>query len=398
MTVPPPPTDRLNEQSGPPEESPPPRSVPRMEPPSYEALDMAPPAAPPEAPASDLAQLPGSAVNDEAWFNHLRLLRTEVQDLRSVLDSIRRGESSLQRYAEYIKLSCLQIDDLVAALEGDDTIRRIQNTWEKMKTCPLLQDPSGVSDTQTQIQHLIMLDSQCRELVYWTAYKTIPQRLKQWLAATQPGYAIPFHAVFEDEVPDLEDRQKILNALAWSPNVIGGGIIDPITGLIYRYSESFDKRLRSLGIALGALAVATLLIFLAGMLPPLNGAATSWLMLGWAALLTGTLIHIGVGVSKRMRGQGAIPVVLPTGRFLLLVDAKLGEILFKIVMALVGFLGFVYATGFSERSQFGSFLLNAFLVGYSLDSFVEIFGATIDQRTAALQSNLSKRLEIRSGS
>jgi hypothetical protein len=70
------------------------------------------------------------------------------------------------------------------------------------------------------------------------------------------------------------------------------------------------------------------------------------------------------------------------------VNVKLGIILLRILMALIAFFALVYASGLPGKEELGTFLLNALLVGYSLDSVVDLFGAGMDQRAAAQQATL----------
>ena len=42
-----------------------------------------------------------------------------------------------------------------------------------------------------------------------------------------------------------------------------------------------------------------------------------------------------------------------------------------------------------------AFAFNAFLAGYSLDSVVELFGSSMDQRSAAQHANLKQQMGVR---
>jgi hypothetical protein len=75
-------------------------------------------------------------------------------------------------------------------------------------------------------------------MVFVIGAETIPSRLNDWLQKAQPGYYVPFHLVFEDEIPVPEDRLRLLNTLSWSPRVIQGGVVDAANGLIYRYESN----------------------------------------------------------------------------------------------------------------------------------------------------------------
>ncbi|HSU13856.1 hypothetical protein [Longimicrobium sp.] len=326
-------------------------------------------------------------------MDHLRLVSAEACDLRSVLRAIRSGDAPMSAYADYIDRTRGQMEDLIAPLVGDDAIRHIQNTWEQMQANRLLRDPHAEYDAQEQLQLLGLLDAQCRQIVYWTGLRTVPERLKDWLELSEPGYAIPFHAVFEDEVPDADDRQKILDQLAWSPSFLkaAGGIVDPVSGLVYRY-DSRKSGLRqgfSLVYVLGMIALGVAVVWGLQQLPPLDARPLADLEIGWMAVLAGVVVHGVIAMAKGLRSQGALPPGLPINRFLILLNARLGFVLFRVVVALIGYLGLVYAVSGSPLAT--GFVFNAFLVGYSLDSMVELFGTTLDQRSAAQLANLRKQ-------
>jgi hypothetical protein len=336
---------------------------------------------------------------EESRLDTLRALSAEAHDLRIVLGNIRRGEATLERYADYIKETCAQMDRLVHRIrnEGDDCIRRVCNAWEQMKICSLAKVPhTGQIKAEELIQDLNLLDVQCRRIMYWTGYKTVPNRLQRWLDATKPGYAIPFHAVFENELPDAEDRQKVLQFLAWTPTTTPGGIIDLDSGLVYRYDQRLLRQVVSLVLVVVMLALATSLVYIAGKLPPLNQFTLAWttLFMGWVGVLIGTVVHIGVGTAKQMRAQGENSAVLPVSKFWIILNAKEGFILLRIFMALIGFFTLVFTSGMTGNFEIGPFLLNALLVGYSLDSVVELFGTSMDQRVDAQHANLKKQLGV----
>jgi hypothetical protein len=352
-------------------------------------------APPPPAPAPTPY---GVDTGEAHLLSMLRLLRAEVQDLSAVLEQIRRGEAPMARFTEYIADTREQVRSIIVDIRStDDCVRRIQNAWEQLETCALIRDPETVQDAQLQIQCINLLQTQCRQIIYWCSYRTIPNRLSSWLRDTQPGFAIPFHTVFEDELPEPEDRQRILNYLALAPNVLKahGGMVDPDAGLIYRYEPDPWKRLGSLALVAIAMIAATAAIVGANIAvpAPAGEGGARILLIGWIAVLAGTLVHIGVGTAKRARTAGN-PVILPVRRFTIMVNAREGFILLRIFMALLGYLAYAYGTGMAEGLPLQSYMFSAFLVGYSLDSVVELFGAGLDQRAAAQGAVFRKRMGL----
>lgn len=328
----------------------------------------------------------------------LRLVSAEAQDLRGVLRKVRDGEAPMAAFAGYVATTRAQMEEVLTHVtDVDDCLRHVRNTWELISASPIMREPQTELPAQELMQGLGLLDAQCRQLIYWTATRTVPERLKDWLETSEPGYAIPFHAVFEDEVPDAEDRQKILNQLAWSPVFLKdvGGIVDPESGLVYRY----DSRKSGVQLSLAFLWIALAVAAGAGAVwglstaPPLaSRAAGLTLVLGWGAMLVGTMVHWVIGTNKRLRTQESIPAVLPISRSLIMLNARIGSILFRIVVALVGYVGLMYAF---PSADFSTFAFNALLAGYSLDSVVELFGTSMDQRSAAQHANLKQQLGVR---
>src|ERR1044072_100949 len=168
-------------------------------------------------------------------LERLRELRAEVQDLQRVLESVRRGESTLKTYSGYVKKTLKDIRELLTSIKDGDAIRHLHNSWEQMSSNPLLLNPEGDFPAQEQLHYLDMLIGQIQRIVFLVGFLTIPTRVKDWRAQARLGYYIPFHLVFDDELPNLEERVKVLNSLAWSPKAIKGGIIEVDNGLLYRY-------------------------------------------------------------------------------------------------------------------------------------------------------------------
>ncbi len=317
----------------------------------------------------------------------LRELRAEVQDLQKVLEAVASGQAALGDYGSYIQKTMRDLARLIVQVHdggGDhtDTIRHLHNLWEQMKANPLLTDPMKEFSAQEQFHQLSILNAACREVVLWVGYLTIPERLNGWLAGARPGYYIPFHDVFADEVPNFEDRAAILNSLAWAPETVQGGLVDADSGLIYRYSPSPRQRLMSFLLLAAAAGLAVVIVIGLAYLPapgwPLGSGDVTTLVIGWCAVLAGVVVHVGIGTAKRMQTQRGRPPVLSPGDLPLLINAKIGQLLLKLLLTLVGFFGLVFAAGIGEVTP-----MNAFLVGYALDSVVELFSSSLELRASA---------------
>jgi len=336
----------------------------------------------------------------EAQRNQLRQLRTEVQDMQEVLAVIRRSEAPAATFAPYIK----QTADRIAALMTDlqnmehsevhgDAIRHLCNILDQMSCCLDLTTPDSRLTTEELFHYLNLIDDQCRKLVYQIGALTIPSRVNTLLRNARPGYYIPFHTVFEDELPNADDRMRVLNQLTWQPITLEGGLVDSSTGLIYKYATSHVWKAISfliLTIAIEWIVIglirAPYYLALGGF--PISPATDLFVFnfLGiWAAVLAGVVFHIVVATTKRMQAEPGRPPIIALGTLFPLINAKLGRILYKLLLTLIGFVGLVFVVGPDQAT-----LLNAFLIGYSLDSVVELFGTSIE-RQATVQTAAIKR-------
>ena len=326
-------------------------------------------------------------------LERLRELRAEVQDLQRVLESVRRGESTLKTYSSYVNKTLTDIEELISSIRDGDAIRHLHNSWEQMGSNPLLLQPEADFPAQEQLHHLDLLLGQIQRMVFLVGFLTIPTRVNDWLAQARPGYYIPFHLVFDDELPNQEERVKVLNYLAWSPNAIKWGIIDVANGLIYRYADKAESRRNSFLLLILALAVCTGIVLGACYVQmpgwPIRPEHLYSFLVGWSAVLAGVVTHIGVGSVKRARARGGLPPIIAVGDFFMIANAKAGQILLKLLQALIGFFGLVFAAGVDKVTPF-----NAFLLGYSLDSFIELFSSSIEQRTSAQVATLKKQLGV----
>jgi hypothetical protein len=336
-----------------------------------------------------------------------------------VLGYVRNGQATLANFSGYVQHA---IDDIGALMNGiqdeqrlvmdSDTIRHLHNLWEQIRGCPLIANPSGPYEVDEQLHHLAMLEQQCRNMVLEVGYATIPYRLNEWLDRARPGYYVHFHSVFEDELPDYDDRVKVLKHLAAAPESVDGGLIDVDDGLVYRYSPRWWSRLVSIAIIIIAFVGATALVIFSSLLQtgipfggflglpvwtvqvptwPFGAQTLSIFLPGWIAVILGVIVHVGVGAAKRKQAQGGLPPVIALGDLPLHLDAKLGQILLKLFLALFGFYGLVFGAGIDNVT-----ILNAFLIGYSLDSIVELFSSSIEQRAQAQTALLRQQLGVTS--
>lgn len=341
------------------------------------------------------------------FYTTLRQIQAELEDLLTILTSIRRGQTIIPTYAEYIDTTRKDLCELIESINNTDiaviteekdevenhlhTIRHINNAWEQMKASPLISDPRALGEDaktslefQNQLHYLDLLDEQIHMFNYQISLITIPHQVKHWLKNTGPGFFLPFHEVFANDLPGSDDRDSILRYIALTPHLIRGGYVDIDSGRIYAYSTNPWRRILSLLMILAGLGIATGIVVVAGAVfikvpISLEEGDLSKMLVGWAAVLAGMVVHVLVGSAKRAKKQNGMPSVMMD--MILIIDARFGEILMKLSLGLIGLFGLLIISnsGSSAAGILNQFTpLNAFLVGYSLDSIIELFGTSME--------------------
>jgi hypothetical protein len=348
----------------------------------------------------------------------LRNLAAELQDLQAVIARIQKGEVARTDFAEYLHKSWEDIGQIITQLKGPpelhrpprprlpngteieeveevDTIRHLHNLWEQMSMNPILLNPRGDFLPQVESHLLTMLDEQLANCLFLITKLTIWDHVTELLPMMRPGHYLPFHLVFDEEVPSQEQRVRLLNYLSLSPKrIMGGGLVDAANGLIYRYEENTLKRRSILALLILMLVVLTGLVVGLSWRPLLPWGAgpgtLTTLLVAWGSVLAGVATHAAIGSIKRAQARGGLPPVLAVGDIPLLLNALSGQIMLKLLMAFLGFCGLAFTSQGSEQVT----VMTAFLLGYSLDSFIEIFGAGIAQRANAQAAALKQQLSL----
>ncbi len=274
-------------------------------------------------------------------------------------------------------------------LHGDEIVI-LENLWERI----VLNLPSSsTSDAATVLSVMPKLEADLRELIFQAGYATIPPRLNQHLKQLRPGRTLDFHGTFEDELPNREDRVKILQMLYQHPLAVEEGIIDVENGVVYRASKNPSRRLASFGLIVATFLAGIGIIFALANLGsslnlenwPVNANRFTELLVGYLFITIGGAVHIGIDVLKQARANKS-QSFLAIEDMVLWIHVKELSIIAGVASLIVGIVGLALLT---QKIDWAT----AFFVGYSIDSFVDLFlqrfTKTVATNTDAIKQSLT---------
>lgn len=274
-------------------------------------------------------------------------------------------------------------------LHGDE-IGILENLWERI----VLNLPTSTNlDAADVLSLMPKLEADLNELIFQAGYATIPPRLNQHLRQLRPGRHLDFHGTFEDELPKREDRVKILQMLYQHPLAVEEGIVDVENGVVYRASRKSSRRMASFGLILATFLAGIAIIFALANLGsalnlqnwPVNANRFTELLVGYLFITVGGAVHIGIDVLKQARANKSHSF-LAIEDMLLWLHVKELSIIAGVASLIVGIVGLALLTSKIDWAT-------AFFVGYSIDSFVDLFlqrfSKTVATNTDALKQKLS---------
>ena len=339
----------------------------------------------------------------------LRDARAEVQNLQTTLnqiltkadmvDQITRAReifAILRNNAQIYEYNGAQINgrlkELRALTGGDaflydrygDEITHIENHWERaVKSWPVLSDDmvgngSAITEADITLAEDILagarqVNAHLKEIIYHIGLLTIPPRLNQHLEQLRIGQALDFHTTFKDEVGSDGDRSKILTYLAARPQAIPNGVINLDKAIVLHAAANIGRRRQSYVYILLTILAGGVFAWAAAVVgdwfaledwPIAPGQATD-LLVAYGFVILGGAVHLGVDGIKQARsaGQGAVLAIEDWFTWFHIHEI---DIIIGIISMWIGFFGLLLFTGNVEWQT-------AFLVGYSIDSFVDIF-------------------------
>lgn len=360
----------------------------------------------------------------------LRDIRAEVQNLRRVLEEIKDKddlEDDALRAQEIITIlrrnqsiyanNTTKIEARLDELRGlmhevpilydryGDEITHIENQWERATNdWPHLPDllpeapAASESDDHTEEEDAASAQGETPaaderehdaantavrrarraikaidQLIYHAGLLTIPARLNQHMEQLRIGQRLDFHATFSDEVPDDDDRQRILEFLGSRPMAVHNGIVDVAKGVVLHASPSPGRRRLSYMLILAAILLGAALTWLVAELGtlfdladwPVEPGSAMNLLVGYGFVIAGGVVHIGVDAIKQARASQGQSFLALEDWFLWIHIHEIG-IIIGVVSLWMGFFGLLFLMGSVEWQT-------AFLVGYSIDSFIDMF-------------------------
>lgn len=333
----------------------------------------------------------------------IRDVRAEAQNLQRSLNEVRKkselvdnnvreaeigaamGEQT--RIFEYntnqIAIKFLQAR---ASLEADghlysqmgDEVSHIENFWERATASwPTVAQPSSAI-----LAGLDRVDAHLHQLILRCALITIPERVTEHLNQLRAGRSLDFHSTFKDEVESEADRIELLNYLYDHPLAVPG-VVDVEHGKIYRTSPKAWRRSISYLIPLLLPAIGALILPYAYKSVDENAtdAFLYSLVKGYLVLIAGGYAHVLVGAFKEARGTGR-KAFFALEDWLIWLHVKEVQIVVGIMSLWIGFIGILVVNKSVP-------IVTAFFVGYSIDSFADLFlerfSATVATKNVAVK-------------
>jgi hypothetical protein len=310
---------------------------------------------------------------DETFQQSLQIAQGDLDHVRQLLASL---EEQMTR------------EPRVARAMGDE-LTHIANAWNRAEFGLINLSNRGPRG-DTILPPLVAIKDLLDEVVRRCGFLTIPSRVNEHLGELRMGQGLDFNATFEDELPEADDRSVILKYLHDHPAAVNG-VVDVGKARIFRASSSHARRLLSVGLVLLVVVADYGVLWLVSKFTTIAipAAATDperWPSL-WHALtaaLAGGLAHILVGAIKQSRERANEDAFLAIDDLLLWVHVREVQLAISVASFLVAISGLVFVLKTLD-------VKTAFFVGYSLDSFVDIFLERFEKTSTAQVASITNR-------
>ena len=244
------------------------------------------------------------------------------------------------------------------------------------------------------------------EVVLHCGLLTIPSRVNRELGQMYFGQRSNFHDLFEDELPNPEHRQELLRHMVAHPLLING-VIDAESGSIYSIDPDRRRRRRSVYLPLAVVVGVAMLLALPVLLADLGetvrgllasvgipeGYSEPYKLLGaYVLIFAGGLAHLAVSIQKDINVRESSSILI-VDDFWTWAHVRKGDLYKKIVYLWIGLAGLVVLSATTPNLVWTA----AFFVGYSIDSFVDVFmhrfNTTIVTRVDEIKSGVREAAE-----
>lgn len=273
----------------------------------------------------------------------------------------------------------------VYSLFGDE-VTHLENFVERAKDCW----PDG-NVSVDQLLHLLGENEGWLKKVIWhCGLVTIPPRVDEHLQQLRVGHPLVFTREFQDELPSDAERAELLQFMHDHPLAISG-VVDVARGLIFKASPDPKQRWRSVTrIVLWVLAGGGLVALAAWGGPRLPDSFVPAgllqpLLLGYGFIILGGVVHVGVDALKQRRAATA-PTFFALDDWLLWIHVRETSVLMGVLSLWLGLAMLAVARHGAVSWQ------EAFLVGYGIDSFMELFLQRFDKIVSSGAEALKKNL------
>ena len=349
--------------------------------------------------------------NMDKILANIRVIRAETQNLKKTVSEIKeiKEKSNLTTQSvlpdlknklyqiksnELFKSNSEQIRELFESIKeilnespaiyddlGDD-ITDMDNLWERIRLFwPILPAKKDYNlnkkdsfDLNEFCLHIDVIESMMNDLVFRATKLTIPHRVNHRLDLLGVGQPLNFHETFEKELPNHDERVEVLRYIYSKPKLVKG-VVDVENGRIYRASPNKIRRYGSYVLIIGFVLLGGFLVYLFANMKSLGitGLTVPYglndLLAGYLFIIFGAIVHIGIDGIKQYRANKG-QTFLAIEDWLLWIHVNEVSIIVGVISLWIGFFGLVLL-GSNISSQ--SLWQIAFFVGYSIDSFVDIF-------------------------
>lgn len=348
-------------------------------------------------------------VGDAAhFFGYLLEIRAESQNVRDAVTKVRTAASLTDGRAREAGVAAALaeedavdrrnrgriaglIDRLHLWMDGNaelhqwcaDQVIHIENQWERVEyhlDRVRAEVAAGRAGDGTILSATLEVERHIDRMIYLIGYLTIPGRVNEHLRQLRIGQALDFHRDFADELPVPADRVAILTTMRSHPAQIFG-IVDVERGLIFKTAATRGRQILSFVVQVlvwfilgGVLAaIATLSIWS-------ELGSPAWLCERYLFVTLGSVVHLALGTLKQRR-SGMIGQTQALDDLLLFIHVREVAIVWTIISTAIGTVGLCFLSP-------GPSVEAALIVGYSLDSFIDLFLMRFETRATGVSRGL----------